>query len=214
MPGFSVSPCTAMFNNEVSTVKQAVQEINLYRIEISPGVYHVLNNRTNELLICLQFLRMHLCWEGFIEAVLVRYLCGCSSPSGFTPTIVSSKTRNIRDAMQIISGNARYVSWSPGETIKRARVHFDNGEPFSSALSSALYQLNCISAIRNRIAHRSDFAKERFRETVRTEIGYNPRGMTPGRFLMMKRKISPRRRGTYFQYYSDILLALARQIAP
>lgn len=214
MPVVSVLPCKVMFSSEVDSVKQAVKEINIYRMEVSSGVYRHLNNRMIELLTCLQFLKMHLCWEGFIESVLTRYLCGCYSPSGFTPTIVSRKQRNLSDAIQTIYGTSKYVSWSTRETIDRAMVHFNQGEPFSSALSSALYQLDCIYTIRNRIAHRSDFAKERFRETVRNEIGYNPRGMTTGRFLMMQKKISPRRRVTYFQHYSDILLALSRQIVP
>lgn len=53
-----------------------------------------------------------------------------------------------------------------------------------SAINSSRNSLIEINDIRNRFAHRSKFAQVKFQQVVRNALGYVPRGINPGRFLL------------------------------
>jgi hypothetical protein len=214
MHSIHLAKCISLFNEDFAVIDNAVRELRSYRIEVHPGVYHSLNNRSIESFVCLQFLRMHLSWEEFLESTFIRYICGYSSPSGLTPKLLCAQQRCLKDAMTEIHGTRRYVNWAPTETVDRACKYLDGGEPYHSSISAAKHELQNIYSIRNRIAHRSDFAKEQFRDVIRSEIGYNPRGITPGRFLLIRKKIGRRKNVTYLEYYMEMLSILSRQIVP
>lgn len=204
--------CASQFNSELKSTVNILAELRKYRIEIRSGRYVYLDIRKIESFVCLYFLKTHLSWEAFLESTFVRYMCGHSSPSGISPTLLGSRQTCINDAQITILNRRNFLSWSPDETISRAQTFFNTGTPYSSAISTARHELKNIYIIRNRIAHMSGYAQQNFRNVVRSEIGYNPRGMTPGRFLIMKKRISSRKRITYLEYYLDILQTLCSQI--
>ena len=206
--------CASQFKNDINYISDIPKELQKYRIEIRSGRYIYLDNRKIELLVCLYFLRIHLSWEEFLESTFVRYMCGHSSPSGVSPTLLMGRKNCISDALSTILHGSNYISWSPSETISRSQRFLNMGEPYLSAISTARYELKNLYTIRNRIAHRSEYAQLNFRDMVRSEIGYNPRGMTPGRFLMMKKSTTGRRKITYLEYYLNILHTLCDLIVP
>lgn len=214
MPSIDVAHCKKQFEQELQHINNFMGEAKSFKIEVNSGIYRSLSIRTFEMITGLQFLRMHLAWEEFLESVFIRYMCGCSSPSGISPTLLKTKERCVADATRTLFGTSRFLSWAPRETIDRANVYLDKGEPFSTAIGSAGHSLECIYVIRNRFAHRSEYAKERFKEVVRWELGYNPPGMTPGRFLLTEKTLGRGVRKTYFQYYSEILLILSSGVVP
>jgi hypothetical protein len=206
--------CASQFRNDINSTSGILKELRKYRIEIRSGRYVYLDNRKIELYMCLYFLKIHLSWEAFLESSFVRYLCGHKSPSGVSPNLLISRQSCISNALTTILQGKNYLNWSPDETISRSQQYFYRGEPFSSAISAARNELNNLHIIRNRIAHRSEYAQKNFRNVVRSEIGFNPRGMTPGRFLMMKKPSSGRKKIIYLSHYLDILQILCNQIVP
>ena len=204
--------CSSQFIRDINDTSIIINELQKYRIEIRKGKHIHLDNRTIELYICLYFLRIHLSWESFLESTFVRYICGHPNISGKSPTLLIPRQTSISFAMSTILGPKNFLSWSPDETIVRSQKYLHMGEPYSRAMSVAKNDLKNLYTIRNRIAHSSEYAQNMFRQTVRTEIGYNPKGMTPGRFLLMKKPISSRKKVTYLHYYLDILQTLANQI--
>jgi len=206
--------CASQFKTDITFTADILKELRNYRIEIRPGRHVYLDNRKIELYVCLYFLKIQLSWEAFLESIFVRYLCGYPSPSGVSPKLLISRQTCITNALQTILEGKNYLSWSPDETISRSQKYFDMGEPFSTAISTAKHELKNLHIIRNRIAHRSEYAQQNFRNLVRGEIGFNPRGMTPGRFLMMKKPSAGRKKITYLAHYLDILQILCNQIVP
>ena len=199
MPIINIEHCKKQLEKRLYQVDSFVKDLQTYRIVVS-GNYLPLNIRTSEMLIGLQFLMMHLAWEEFLESVFIRYMCGGISSTGLAPRLLSSKEKCVRDAMTTLLGNHKYLSWSPKETLDRANQYLDSGEPFKSTIASARNDLDSMNIIRNRFAHRSEYAIENFRELVRRELGYNPRGMTPGRFLLTEKMLTKRKKQTYQKY--------------
>jgi hypothetical protein len=212
-PNSPLLHCATQFKNDIHYTTNALKELRKYRIEIRSGIHVHLDNRKIELYVCLYFLKIHLSWEAFLESTLLRYICGHSSPSGNSPRLLISKQTSIANALSTILGGKNYLVWSPDEVINRTQRYLYMGEPYSSAISTAKHELTNIYVIRNRIAHRSEYAQNNFRQLIRSEIGYNPRGMTPGRFLMMKKAFSgTRKKITYLDYYLYILQSLCNHI--
>jgi hypothetical protein len=205
--------CVTLFKEEVKDIVHILAELPKYRIETTSGIHVHLDNRKVELFVCLYFLKLHLSWESFLESTFTRYICGYSSPSGMLPALLISRQPSISDALSNILQGKKYLSWAPSETISRSKKYMNNGEPYVSAISLAKNDLENLYIIRNRIAHSSQFARDNFRDLVRQEIGYNPKGMTPGRFLLAKKRLG-RKKISYIQYYLDNLEILSNLIVP
>jgi len=214
MPRIDVDRCRRSFEQDLLIIEGFLHKAKSFKVEVGYGTYRSVGIRTLEMLAGLQLLRMHLAWEEFIEAVFLRYMCGCVSHSGFSPLLLANRERNIEGAMKALCGKRKYLGWSPSETLGRAQTQFSNGEPFSTAIATASHQIEDIYTIRNRFAHCSEYAQAQFRQLVRTELGYNPPGMTPGRFLLTGKTAGTVHGQTFFQYYTTILLSVACIVVP
>jgi hypothetical protein len=206
--------CFYQFDNEISNTNSVLKELKKIRIEVRSGDYVHLDNRKIELFACLYFLKIHVSWEAFLESSFTRYICGYNCPSGNLPKLLIKRQSSITSALNTILNGKNYVNWSPDDTINRSKLFFLNGEPYLGAISSAKHELKNIYLLRNSIAHSSLFAHNNFRMLVRSEIGYNPRGMTPGRFLLTKRVIPGKKQITYLEYYLNMFRILGNQIIP
>jgi hypothetical protein len=94
-----------------------------------------------------------------------------------------------------------------------AQRYFDQGDPYQTAIASVAQTLDDMTAVRNRIAHRSDFAVRQFHGVVRRSYGYIPRGMSAGRFLL-SRNPTALSQPEHFDYYAGILLAASQIVVP
>jgi len=214
MPRLDVGHCRRLFERELVNIKHFLQEAREFRIPAGHARYRSVGIRTIETLAGLQLLKLHLGWEEFLESVFLRYLCGCISPSGYCPTLLTSRERGIATATSRLFGGYRYLNWGPSEAVERAERYFQNGEPFSVAIGSAAHELEALTVIRNRFAHRSEHAQNQFRQLVRNELGFNPPGITPGRLLLTTSTIAKAGGQTYFDYYAGLMLGLAFIIVP
>lgn len=209
MPELNVEHCLRNFDDSISKALNLLSEIDDYRILQPTGSLIRVNSRKKELFAAISLLRMHLAWEDFIENVFIRYLCGGITQSGYSPVLVGLPAKNIRAAIATLMGRNNYLIWSPANIEIKARQFFDLGEPFVSTISGARNALIEINAVRNRFAHRSEHASVEFTNLVRNTFGYIPRGINPGRFLLMNDPAAPMR---FIDKYEVILRVSARNI--
>jgi hypothetical protein len=212
VPSRLVQHCQRDFADSISSSLNFLREAQAFRVLQPGGVYRDVSVRTSELFAGLALLRICLAWEEFLESVFVRYMCGAISGTGFAPILLLARERSITTAMtRLLGGGGRYLNWSPRNTRIRAVTYFDRGEPFSTAVIAGGAVLDEIFIVRNRFAHRSEFAAQEFRAVLNTRIGYVPRGMTAGRFLLTN---SPVAGQTFAEYYASTLLGVSLVIVP
>jgi hypothetical protein len=156
----------------------------------------------------LACLRLFLAWETFLEETFVRYMCGARASSGYAPTRFVMP-RAMEHARDMTEAGKQFAPWAHSPTVvARAALYFDHGEPYASALTPAQLELEDLRLIRNRIAHSSERSQEQFRTVVRRRLGYVPRGMGPGRFVLSAAPTG----GTYLGYFGAILSDLADRV--
>lgn len=138
-------------------------------------------------------LQLHLDWEFFLEAAYHRFLCGWTNGQGSAPTLLVRSQQSLSHASVFVRTVNRtnqaarlqkYAAWGRDSVEARARTHFQNGEPFISAIRPAIVAIDDFYAVRNRLAHRSAASIGAFHLVIRRELGRVPRGITPGRFLL------------------------------
>lgn len=163
----------------------------------------------------LAFLRIFIAWECFLEDSFIKYLVGAPSLSGRNNPKSFVNPPNIEKAREILLGERKrgYIGWNSANTvIHRANIYFKGGEPYSSALTPFITEIDDINTIRNRIAHKSKKATQKFNEFIRREFGYGTRGMTPGRLLLTTNTFASRITITYFDYYLRIIRTASQKI--
>lgn len=162
-------------NRQLSTYQTLTTKISKLRLKR----YEI------EIIAELAFLKVFTEWEFFLEESFIRYLVGGLTPSGYCPKRYVNPP-NMEIAKKILNGdNKAYINWnSAASVVNRAKIFFDDGEPYRSAIQTAMVNLDEMNVIRNRIAHKSKHSKDKFSEFTRRKFGYGVRGMTPGKFLL------------------------------
>lgn len=170
-----------------------------------------LHIRDIEEFSSLALLKITLAWENFLEDCFLRYLCGVPSLSGTTHQLLVTKCNSIGAAESVLSGGRSYLDWRQRDVISRANRLFAGGGPFLQPIQGSSRLLSDLATLRNRIAHRSNFSRLNFVSVVRSELGYVPPGITPGRLLLTVTPESAPER--LFLYYVNCLAAVAGLIA-
>jgi hypothetical protein len=141
-----------------------------------------LRTRRLEALYETSFLRSFLLWEDLLEQSFLRYLCGYESSIGAAP-LRTAKFSRLSDAETAVLGTRDYVSWAnPDTVISRAR-HYMNGSVHETVINSDLSRLRAFTAIRNRIAHSSHYARQQFDDATLLLVGRRLPASSAGRFL-------------------------------
>lgn len=162
-------------------------------------------------IVELAFLKCFIIWETFQEEIFIHYLLGKSPPNG-EKIVRYFFPENREHAKKLYTDPRGFSDWTtPDTVIERAEVVFENGGLLKRALSPRIVELKEIKKIRNAIAHWSGPAKSQFENIVRSRIGYYPREMSPGRFLVSRIGGGVR---TYFKFYLEILKDTIGDIAP
>ena len=162
-----------------------------------------------EQITDLVFLRIYSAWETFLEESFIRFMCGAPSASGSYPKCYVSP-RNIDHAREFVTGpRLRYADWTdPDTVVRRAELLFRAGRPYATPVRAASLELNDMRAIRNRIAHRSVDARNKFAVVVQRRLGV-ARRFGPGRFLL-KNTATPNQ--TYLAFFAAYVTAVGQQI--
>ena len=204
MPRYSINPVINKFKTELNNSYSLLRAVNKLP---APR----LSQSNEERIVELAFLKIYAAWENFLENSMIRYMAGAKSLSGYEPVrYVTPPT--IEKAKFIFIGNIDGIPrWSGEHVRQKSIIYFENGEPFSHAISSISVYLNDIVPIRNAIAHGSDEAIKKFKKVVINELPSHTTNITPGRFLLMNGpKLKPNE--IFFEFYSDMLLVAAEQI--
>lgn len=207
MPVRGVHHCLRDFNASVLAAVDFQKRASQLRLEVLGGVYRRLGVRDFETLSCLTLLKVHLAWEDFIESVFLRYMCGAQAPGGNDPVLIGPAQPNVVAAMnQLLRPNWAYLQWGAQNTLDWANKWFQDGEPFSTAIGAIRQTVDDVAAVRNRFAHRSHAAEQRFRNVVRGRLGFVPRGMTAGRFLLTPNPNAAQPQN-FLELYANTLIA-------
>ena len=182
-------------------------------------------------IVELAFMGVCAAWEDFLENVMVRYLAGAKTKSGFTPTLRIGKCEGIRHAYEILSAKPgydpeeQYLTWTnPTAVASLAEVFFVGGAPFKAPLTREVDRLKKAVRIRNRIAHGSPKCKAEFHDTANA-IMQRPmhsrlgQGYRAGKLLSVPATAFfgagvPEKNITVFDAYMEMYKALAREIVP
>lgn len=157
------------------------------------------------------FLRVFTQWEVFLEECTIRYMCGYSHVA-YTPTYPASggKKRTLTEARADLLNNRPFALWHDTQRNADRVAKWLTNSPVEQVMRTSSAVLDPMSAVRHRIAHASDDAKQKFDAAALALAGQRFGGGSVGRFLRGKNPGQPQTR------YVDlvaILSALARQIA-
>lgn len=180
---YSLQTTSDAFGDQVDRAVAQFQQASLLGFRQPDGSYLAVGVRTREQQACLAALRICLAWEDFLEESFLKYLCGAVAPSGYVPTLLTPTLQSMATARQTLSGNNSYLKWDRQSAITRAGSVFDQAEPYAQTFQFVGQTVADLYVVRNRFAHRSEYAATRFRALVLALYGFNPNGMTPGRLL-------------------------------
>lgn len=171
-----------------------------------PGLPQLQLNLVRELA----FLRCVLAWEVFLEDSFVAYLTGGTGLSGKKAKAKVIAKTGVQ-ARSVLLGGQDFLTWISADAVKkRAEVWFIDGEPYVAALN-ALTSHKEIRIVRNRIAHNSGEAKDKFAVLRKQKVTNSAarHGMGPGGFLA--RPVGGQL--TQFDAYVSAMRAAATSIA-
>lgn len=146
-------------------------------------------------IVAQGFLRLMGAWEQLVEGLFLRFMTGATTPSK-RPALTGAAESTLDTAFATIlkqPGMKRtgyYTSWTKWDKVeKRALKYFVNGEPFASVLSPSgndVIWYAVALAVRNRIAHPSDHAREQFIKAARQykNVKTLRKGYATGEFLL------------------------------
>ena len=150
-----------------------------------------------ELLYELAYIRLFVMWEELLECVFLRSLCGYQSrvgqevliPASCGPGLIGSHFPSISAAQNLVYGGADFLLWhDPDKVIKRCKKYISSGQGAGPAqqenvFASSLARLKHFAAIRHRIAHEQDDARNKFDAATHHFVGHRYAASRPGRFL-------------------------------
>jgi hypothetical protein len=182
---------------------------------ISPANSQILRELTIRRLEALyetSYLRIFLFWEDFLEQSFLRYLCGYESTTG--PAVLRvPKFSTLAGAQLAILGNRKYITWANHKFVVQRAQHFVNAGFHEIVLNSNLARLEAFQSIRDRIAHRSEYARRQFDGATVSLVGRRFPASSPGKFLRHTAIASPVPK-SWLQHIAIELKSLAVQICP
>lgn len=177
-----------------------------------------ISSRQQETLCEMAFVVLFTAWEHFLESAFEAFVIDAP--------LASFRRRHrvlvvdVETVHDLIRGQRNYADWADQLLVRdRAKVFFNGGEPFESALSSVAEDLRRMRTIRNRCVHYSKHAKKQYENFVRQVFG-SGRLITPGRLLLnapptgLSTVAGATNYSSVFILYSEVLSTASCQIVP
>lgn len=186
--------------------------LNKTRLEIdSLRNQRLITKKAKDRMYESLFLNSQVLFESFLEDLFIGLLVDNKSLTqrNVTPR-VKVKTHSM--AREIIIGPEKlYLDWIPYErTIKRAKLFFREGRPFVSLSQQQKDLIHRCHIIRNAIAHKSDYSKQKFESNIIATTTLLPREKNPTGYLQKVFRISPPQ--TYFENLISQLSIIAHNL--
>jgi hypothetical protein len=204
----SMPQYTSAFRHRVLNSLELAEAGELAALSSARAEWHIARV---EYLYELAFLRLFVEWEIFLEQTFLRYLCGYRSIHGLYAPTSGSYCTSITAAQGLIFGRNGFALWhSPITVINRSRRNLTLCA-HEVVIASNTARLENFAAVRHRVAHGQDEAKQKFNSATMALCGRRYRGGRPGRFLRdWDRSVTPNRR--WLDTIGQELVGLARQI--
>jgi hypothetical protein len=173
--------------------------------------------RQAQRIVAMSFLSIVSAWEEFLEGLVARYMAGAPYLTGAKPPLRIGSCTSLLHAYQVFEADHTYkphkdyISWSDWfGFVKKARLFFVDGAPFSSLAANDQQRLADTSVLRNRIAHTSEKVREDFKKLItQTYMSATYQGYNAGVFLTSQAAhgFGPNAQDSYFKQF----LALYRR---
>lgn len=174
-----------------------------------------------ESLYELAYLRIFIEWEQVMEDLLLRSMCGYKSSIGQETMVAGySHFSTISLARAEVYGSHSYKLWhNPDIVVQRCQRFIETHSPSNpvgnglqaTIISSHQSRLKQFAAIRHRIAHGQEDAKQKFNNASLSLAGRTFRGAMAGKLLRYKNPNSIVN-STFLKTISDELTGLISQM--
>jgi hypothetical protein len=132
------------------------------------------------------FMELFTDFEALIENLFFGLLQGSLFSRAY-PIIKKLNISPISEIEKIVFGGKSYVNWLPynEHILPRAKLYFENGEPFSRISAIEIKRITEYHAIRNSISHKSDNSMKKFKLIIEG-LTLLPREKSPTGYLRSK----------------------------
>jgi hypothetical protein len=206
------------FEKEIAEERVFVGSLINLSKKSSNNRYYPLSKNRREKLCESSFLILFTSWEDFLEFTFEHFLVLGNKCD--PPVKLKIYVNSLDVAHEIICGDRNYVDWVMASDVnKRAKIYFEDGEPFQSAMDLSKKDLEMMRVLRNEIAHRSAHSQKIFKTMVRKAYG-SAQKTNAGEFLLSTLPSSftlpgsTKQYSSIFDYFADILLSTGIHIVP
>ena len=213
---------------EIKAAEDLVGKIRKLSGGINPVGAPGLHPKYVRQVVELAFMGVVASWEEFLEMVLVRYVAGARTKTGYAPTPRFGKAISISHAYQVLSNNTKfdpkkdYLKVTDPKWVTNSADFLFSAHGFAD-IKAKSDLLGHASSIRNRVAHSSDKCRAEFRATaihfLQPVNGLLTKGYAPGDLLVTpvvrhfgQPAIQAAR--THFSAYTDLYKSLADKVVP
>jgi len=215
------------FLKEIAAAEELVRAIRSFSGGINQAGPRGIHPQYVRQVVELAFMGVVASWEEFLERILVRYLAGAKSSTGYSPIFNSAKAKDIPHAYVLLSNRStydptrNYLKVTDPDDLEEMASRFFSNHPFSIAVNYAVY-LRHASVIRNKVAHSSRKCTAQFKKTAldlnQGTDGKLKQGYSPGNLLMARAtqpfvQTSPSAE-TYFDEFMSLYRWLASALVP
>ena len=170
----------------------------------------IIVRRDIEIIYVGLFLDIVTSFEGFIEDLFLNLLVD-DTIHPLKSVKAKFSFNNIANSRTVICGGRNYIDWFPYNfTIKRAKIYFKSGRPFTNFDKVEKKYLEEILYIRNALAHRSNYSIRQLNRNVIKDLPLTSKEKTVTGFLRSFYVYSPSQ--TRYEYYVFQLAYLAKKL--
>lgn len=159
------------FFKEIQAAEDLVAKILQFKGGINPAGTLGIHPKHVRQVVELAFMGVVASWEEFLEMVLVRYVAGAKTGSGYRPTPKFGRATSLDHAYQVLSNNSKFnpkkdylkvtdPSWVTNQADFLFSTHGFGDVKIKGPL------LGHASSIRNRVAHSSEKCRADFKSTA------------------------------------------------
>src|SRR5262249_48276443 len=156
-------PLAAKLTAQIDGALALANAGEVLRAGARPGsvVWRELRSGRLEALYEMAYLRLFISWETFLEESLQRYLCGYVAGHGAIP-LRQAASRTMGAAETAVLAGQQFVSWADPVRVEQRARQFMFGGAYAQVLAAARARIQAFASVRHRVAHASDYARQRF----------------------------------------------------
>lgn len=173
----------------------------------------IFSQRDREQITVAAFLNLFIAWEEFLEAAFNDFMLGDRTLGGTLPVRFVFPVSRVHSSGLMLHLN-RFFDYSSHDYVRKiAKLYFENGYPFESAISALNSDLSDIKTIRNACAHLSSTTRSALEGLAGRILGQPQPGISVYDLLISIDPGSSGQNATVYESFRDKLIAAATMIA-